>query len=260
MISISRFTLVWAVRSQAMKPCSDGVSRLLVVESEIEKFVERVVGLGSEPREEPLAASLGPQHTRIERERRLPRPRGETVERGGGFGEVALRLRFCPQRRAQRSLALPGELEQVVVVEAEQRRLEHGREREIVVGQQQRVREHHQVHDRDMLGQHQPVGAGDRDTVGFQGADDGLEQRPALAHQHQYVARAGALPGPALDVPGDLRRQPHLRAPFGQFVERRIPGLDIALVVGLERIPDLDEAGRRVRQREVRRDAVPRRR
>ena len=54
-------------------------------------------------------------------------------------------------------------VEQVVVVEAEQRALQHGREREIVLRQQQRVGEHHQIHDRDVLGEHQPVGAGDRD-------------------------------------------------------------------------------------------------
>ena len=84
-------------------------------------------------------------------------------------------------------------LEQVLVVQAEQRALQHGRQREIVLRQQQRVGEHHQVHDRDMLGQHQPVGAGDRHIGVLQRADDRLEQRPALAHQHQHVAGARAL-------------------------------------------------------------------
>ncbi len=167
-ISMSRLTLVCAVRSQAMKPCSDGVSRALVVEREIEKLVERVVGLGAEPREEPLASSLGPQHARIERERRLAAP--TSAKRSSvacGFGEVAApSCAFARNAARSEPLRCPGELEQVVVVEAEQRRLEHGREREIVVGQQQRVREHHQVHDRDMLGQHQPVGPGDRDHCG----------------------------------------------------------------------------------------------
>ena len=58
-ISMSRFTSVCAVRSQATKPCSDGVSRALVVEREIEEFAQRVVGLVAEPREELRAAALG---------------------------------------------------------------------------------------------------------------------------------------------------------------------------------------------------------
>ena len=70
--------------------------------------------------------------------------------------------------------------------------------RQIVVRQQQGVGQRHQVHHGDMLGEHQPVGAGDRNLGILQRADDRLEQRPALAHQHQHVAGlAPALPSSA---------------------------------------------------------------
>ena len=55
---MSRLISALAARSQATKPCSDGVSRLLVVEREIEEFVERVVGFGAEPRQNGLARRL----------------------------------------------------------------------------------------------------------------------------------------------------------------------------------------------------------
>jgi hypothetical protein len=74
-------------------------------------------------------------------------------------------------------------------------------------------------------------------------ADDRLEQRPALAHQHQHVAGARAAFHPALDVFCDLGREPHLRARFDELIEGRIPRLDLALVRGLGRVPDFHEAG-----------------
>ena len=96
---------------------------------------------------------------------------------------------FAAQRRAQRALPPTGEREKLLFGHAEQRALQHARQREIVVGQQQRIGERHQVHHGDVLGEHQPVGARDLDALLLQRADDRLEQRAALAHQHQNVAR-----------------------------------------------------------------------
>src|SRR5439155_3327244 len=87
----------------------------LVIEREIEEFVERVVGLVTEPGEEALAATFGAEHARIEDERRLARPFGEALELPRRIGKARLALRFRPQRRAQRAFALKGELEQVLV-------------------------------------------------------------------------------------------------------------------------------------------------
>src|SRR5262249_58635128 len=92
----------------------------LVVEREIEEFVERIVGLVTERGEEAPAAAFGAEHARIEGERRLARPSGKALELPRRVGKARFALRFRPQRRAQRALALKGDLEQVLVVEAEQ--------------------------------------------------------------------------------------------------------------------------------------------
>ena len=63
-----------------------------------------------------------------------------------------------------RAIALGWSAEQVIVIEAEQRALQRGRQRQIVLRQQQRVGQHHQVHHGDVLGQGQPVRARDLDT------------------------------------------------------------------------------------------------
>ena len=220
-----------------------------IVERAIEKFVERVVGLVTEARKKALATSLGPQYACIEPEwRLLVRPLRKAIEPLDRRREAWVHGRLRPQCRVQRCLALPGDLEQVLVVQPEQRRLEHGGQGEVVGRQQQRIREHHQIHDRDMLGQHQPIGAGHRHMGILERADDRLEHGATLAHQYQHVTGARALLRPTLDVCRDLRRQPDLRALFRQLVERRIPGLDLALLLRLDGVPDLDEARHRFRQ------------
>src|SRR5262249_6024635 len=47
----------------------------------------------------------------------------------------------------------------------------------------------------------------------------------------------------------DLGREPHLRARFDELIEGRIPGLDLALVRRLGRVPDLHQPGRGVGER-----------
>ena len=110
------------------------------------------------------------------------------------------------ERRAQRrAAAIPGDREQILVGEAEQRAAQHGRQRKIVLRQQQRIGERHQIHHRDMLGEHEAVGAGDLDIFVLQRADDRLEQRAALAHQNQHVAVAR---GAAIDADRRAGRRP----------------------------------------------------
>ena len=104
------------------------------------------------------------------------------------------------QRIAQRSPAFPRQLEQIVVVKAEQRAFQRHRQRQIVLRQQQRVGEIHQIDDRDMLGQFQPVGAGDRNAGVLQRLDDRVESVAAPAHQHQHVAVAQRRRLPAVPV------------------------------------------------------------
>jgi hypothetical protein len=117
--------------------------------------------------------------------------------------------------------------------------------------------ERHQIHHRDMLGENEAIGAGHRHTLVLERADDGLEQRPALAHQDQKIA---ALRGAALDLAAhmarDAARQFHPRAGLVDQVERRVPAFDLAPLIGFLRLPDLDHAGQRIRQRQMRREAA----
>ena len=55
-----------------------------------------------------------------------------------------------------------GEREQLVVVEAEQRALQHDGKREIVLGHQQHIGERDEVLDRELIDELHAVGAGDR--------------------------------------------------------------------------------------------------
>ena len=195
-----------------------------------------------------LRALLGAEQRRVERERREPL----RVARHRIEPRRKLRPAFG-QRGAQRAVAVPRQREQLVFGQAEQRALEHGREREVVVRQQQGVGQRQQVHHRDMVGQHQPVGAGDVDVLVLQRADDRLEQRPALAHQHEDVARphvvalvAGADAVLAIDPQphrlGDLARELDARARLRGLVERLIPRLDLLALLRLHDRPELDEA------------------
>ena len=106
--------------------------------------------------------------------------------RACGFGEFRARHGLARERhRAAVRGRDPRRWRTVRGPEAEQRAAQHAGERKIVVRQQQRIGQRHQVHHRDMLGEHQPVGAGDVDVFVLERADDRLEQLAALAHQDQ---------------------------------------------------------------------------
>ena len=229
-----------------------------VIEREIEEFVERVVGFRSEPRQNFRAAFGGAQHMR---EKRKGRPRArlgaEIVEGGIGGGKGRIVLCLGPQAFAQRQrLAVPRQREQLLFAHAEQRTLQQARQRQIVIGQQQTIGQRHEIHHGDMFGQHQTVGAGHRDFGGLERADDGLEQRPALAHQHQHVAGFQPLRHPALHLRGDFARQHNARAFLALGIEGRCPAFHVLAIGRLDQRPQLDQAGRCARQRFMRRHAA----
>ena len=85
---------------------------------------------------------------------------------------------------------------QVVVVEAEERALQHLGQRQVVLGQRQEIAERDQILDRDLLGEAQAVGAGDRNAARLQRRHHRRRERAALAHQDEDVAgRIGAALG-----------------------------------------------------------------
>ena len=108
------------------------------------------------------------EHVGVKRERRQTRAPALRVRRAARRAAAKIGL-FAGFARAAPRAADPcasiGEREELVIVETEQRAFQHGRQRQIVVRQQQRIAEHQQIHDGDMLGQHQPVGAGDIDGL-----------------------------------------------------------------------------------------------
>ncbi len=198
----------------------------------------------TEPRENFSAGTTRPKELCVEGEWRL------LVRGVGDASQILSDVRtLALQRRKQTALPVPGKLEQLVVVEAEKRALEHGRQREIVVRQQQCIGERHQVHHGDMLGQHQPVGARNRNAVIFQRPDDRLEQRAAAADKDEHVSREPSLRTPGSHRAGDPPRQPDRTAGDRLGVERRGPPLLGFGLVRLLQVPDFNEAGHRPGQR-----------
>src|SRR6516165_1141161 len=99
-----------------------------------------------------------------------------------------------------------------------------------------------------MFGQDQAVGARDRNGGIFEGTDDRLKQRAALAHQDENVSRSYGVPvvaapnrfsalHPAADRTRDRARELGARTRLRRGVERRVPGLDLGLVVRLDELP-----------------------
>ena len=114
-----------------------------------------------------------------------------------------------------------GQLEKIVLAKPEQRAFQHGSEREIVLGLQQRIGEHQQVHHRQLIGERDPVGARHRDALAFQRGLEEPRHGLALAQQNKDIARLDGPPGggkplpavePMLDLRCDARRQRLRRA------------------------------------------------
>ena len=91
-------------------------------------------------------------------------------------------------------------------------------------------RQRQQVHDRDVLGQHQAVSAGDVNVLVLERADDRLKQLAALAHQDQNSRRAARVPSPIiLRTVRAIRFASFTRGSrFAHGIERRVPAFDLA--------------------------------
>ena len=150
---------------------------LLEAERLGEEFVEHVLGLGPEPAEELRPSAVGAEDAGVEGvrvEEIDPRPPG--VELRPRLGEGALPGHGGLAERPPQRLppAAMGDLVELVLVEADQRALEEGGERQVVLGEEHDAAERHQVHDRDVLGELDAVGAGDRHAARLERAVDGV--------------------------------------------------------------------------------------
>ena len=164
---------------------------LLMRQRQGQEFVDRVGGFGSEPADQRSPAAVLAQEKRVERERRdrlrAPPPSGEQTRRLGR--EEVVRGR---ERLGQRTAPPRSELEEGVVTEPDQRRLEGRGQRQIVVRQQRRASGGDEVHHRDVVLEHEAVGAGGLEFSGLEGSHHRLEEGVAAANQNHHVAFANA--------------------------------------------------------------------
>ena len=137
-----------------------------------------------------------------------------------------------------------GERKKLLFIQTEQGLFSDDRQRKVVVGKKQRIPEHKQIHDRDVLGQDQSVGAGDLDLRLLERTDYSLEHRAALANQDQHIARQRAICDPAFHGARDFCGEFDRWAGLAGGVERRVPAfLAAILFVGADQIPNFHFAG-----------------
>ena len=125
---------------------------------------------------------------------------GEEIERRGEVGarqprdsrscasaKSASRARVA-QRLPEMAGAVPGEREELVLVEPDQRRLQQAGEVEVVLRQQHEARHGEQVLDGELLAEVQAVDARHLDLLALQLAHQGVDELVAPADQHHEVA------------------------------------------------------------------------
>ncbi len=249
--SMSRLTSACAARSQAMKPCSDGVSRALDKSSG-----ERLRNSSS------ASVASGPR-----RARNFSRPRNGAKHKrrrqmATSVARVSRKLvearRRCEAGRslalarkagAQRALAVPGELEQLLFVRPNSGLLSTlASARSSSSSSRQSASAIRSITAMCSVSTSRSAPATGMSRV-FERADDGLEQRPALAQQDQHLAGFLAAGRPQRHMVGDPLRELHARALLAHRVEGRVPAFDLALVGGRDQRPQLDQPGRGVGQR-----------
>ncbi len=156
-----------------------------IFERQFQELIERVSGFEAESGENLPPPLFRPEQPGEKRERAVVAgPHLATAQQRVGRGKLLPVSGARREGRAQARAPLPRQFEQQIVVQAEQRALERNRQRKVVLREQQCVSQRHEIDNRDMLGQHQAVGAGNRNARVLQRADDRAEQRAPLAHQN----------------------------------------------------------------------------
>ncbi len=230
----------------------------LVLQRARQQFVDRVGRLMSQPFEQSLPSALGTERLGEEvegrREVRAPEPGRQPAMRIGEGGIV----RLLAQRPPEMAGALPGEHEELVLVEADQRRFEQAGEVEVVLRQQHEARHGQQILDRELLTEIEPVDACDLDIRALELADQRIHELVAPAHQHHQMARvqelaatgAAFLADQALGVNGDQPCQPLMRCAARAAGGFDVGRVDLGLVRGDQR-PQLDPARRLLAARQM---------
>ena len=200
-------------------------------EAEAQELVDDVAGFRPKPGDDPRARRVATQHAAVELESRhetdFVAPDLQLVAHEAQF-HVGFGLRA--NGSIKRTLAGIGESHQLFFGDSEDRALQERGEREVVFRLEREAADRHQILHRDVVGQDEPVRAGDRYVPVLQFARQRMDEIAALAHQHHHVAcRHAAIAAgdrlpprqPAGHGPGDQFGEPCRRG--GRMVDRLRP-------------------------------------
>ena len=222
--------------------------------------VDSVLGLGSEPAEQLPAALMDGEDSLKQV------VRSEEVDLGAQILENSDRLREVVAALAkgppQKALAIMGELVQLGLRPAEQRRAQGRCERQVVILERQKRQQRLEVAHRDLARDLEPVGARDRQIRRLALADDVVKQARPPLHEHEDVARpcgtgAAVFVGKrradhVADLLRDALGEQALRVSRGPDVDGIVPVGILRRVLALDRIPQVDAPRQRGLEGDVR--------
>ncbi|VDC49102.1 hypothetical protein BREV_BREV_03481 [Brevundimonas mediterranea] len=179
----------------------------------------------------------------------------EHVAGTGPFGAFVRPVAEVAPQLAAFPVLAPGEGVEAVLVHVAQGAAQHLGQGQVVVGEERKSGQGDQVVEDDMAGQFQPVGAGDGDAFGLQGADDLFESGVAAADQDDVVAVAGGaqVAGAAVedgqaafdlaaDFAGQVAGQAFAGAAGAFLIDRIVPGVGLGRGFVEEQGPQIDGA------------------
>ena len=164
--------------------------RVVIFQRLIEKLVERIGGFHPQASQHAFAHLPVVAVEQLRKElvgRQEVGFRAPAHQQLSRFRKARRGLCLSEQRRPQLTLAVVSERHEVVVAKAEQRRLEHSCQCQIVFGQRQKIAECHEVLHGDLVDQRQPIGTGDRNPACLQRCHHLRRKGPPPSHQDEDV-------------------------------------------------------------------------
>ncbi len=126
---------------------------IVVAEREVEKLIDRIGSFGAEPRQKLGAPALAIEKGSEELERRHEvGARAPALQRLDGGAKSIVVVAVRDERLPQRPSASRRDRHEIIVVKADQRALQHFRQRQVVLRQRQEIAQRHEIGDRDLLG------------------------------------------------------------------------------------------------------------